>query len=209
LLILIFRLSKILRRVVLAFLICFFIFLQQVYQPHILTLFSFIQYFLMGFLLLDVYLSGWQPKIPPIFSFIMGVLSLVFIDYINLYASPYYEYLFVAVLFLFCVLALMDEFWKKIFSLGFLTTIGGMCYSIYLWHDLVMSAVGNKTVMYNFSHSYIATVLWQYCLIIPSVLIFSSCFYLLVEKPCMDRDWPIKLWRFITLQKPPLPSKAN
>jgi hypothetical protein len=35
----------------------------------------------------------------------------------------------------------------------------------------------------------------QCCLITPTVLLFCGTFFLLVERPWMDREWPMKLWR--------------
>lgn len=196
-LVLILKLSEWFRRVLLLFLIFLFTFLQHLFHPTIITLFNFIQYFLLGFLLVDVYLSGWKPKINFLISFLAGIVSLVFILYPDLYRAHYYEYLFIPVLFMLCVLALTSEFWQKIFSIRFFTVIGGMCYSIYLWHDNIVSVVGNKLVLFNFSHSYPLVILWQLVCLLFFVVLGSGIFYLLIERPCMDKDWPIRLWRAI------------
>lgn len=197
LLVLILKLSPYVRRSLLAFLIIFFTSLQHIFHPTTLTLFSFIQYFLSGFLLVDVYLSGWKPNLHPLVSFFVGGLSLLAFVYLDIYGNSFNEYLFIPVLFLFCVLVMMDEFWKRIFSLHFFTVVGGMCYSIYLWHNIVISAIGNKVARFNISHSYPIDLLWQLSILLPAVLLFSICFYLLIERPCMDKDWPAKLWWFL------------
>lgn len=71
--------------------------------------------------------------------------------------------------------------------------IGGMCYTIYLLHlpffGLVAQFVQKNTAANTFSGNF-----WIY--FFPAVftlLIISSGFYLLIEKPCMERDWHIKL----------------
>ncbi len=35
----------------------------------------------------------------------------------------------------------------------------------------------------------------QAAMILPAVILFCGVFFLLVERPCMDRQWPAKLWR--------------
>ena len=80
--------------------------------------------------------------------------------------------------------------------------IGGMCYSIYLLHLLVIAALFKVTrhailpgalYVVNFSIQLLFTV-------VPTVAI-CSVFFLLVERPCMDPSWPAKLWHLITGRK--------
>jgi peptidoglycan/LPS O-acetylase OafA/YrhL len=203
LLILILKLPKIYRRLLLVFLTAFFVFLQQRFPINTLSIYSFIQYFLMGFLLVDVYLSQWHIKINRMLSFLAGLFILYIIFYINLYGQPLNEYVFMAVSFCFYILVLKDSLWKKIFSLKLLTTIGGMCYSIYLWHTIIISAAGNRIASFGVFHSYFAAVFWYFLILVPVILLFTTSFYLLIEQPCMDKDWPIKLWSKIkTVLKP-------
>jgi hypothetical protein len=35
----------------------------------------------------------------------------------------------------------------------------------------------------------------QSCLILPVVLLFCGTFFILIERPCMHRDWPKTLWQ--------------
>lgn len=197
LLILILKLPALWRRSLLVFLVVLFTGLQHFFQPTVVTLFSFIQYFLMGFLLVDLYLSGWELRLKPVTSFILGALALVAFLYVDVYSGIFYELAFIPAVFLVCVLALTDSFWKKVFSLRFFTAIGGMCYSIYLLHNIIISIFGNRTTDFNISTSYPVVLLWHLAILLPIVLVFSTCFYLLIEQPCMDREWPRKLWNFI------------
>jgi peptidoglycan/LPS O-acetylase OafA/YrhL len=197
LLVLILRLGKVYRRTLLSFLVLFFIFLQQHFPWSDLTIYSFIQYFLLGFLLVDVYLSGFKLRMNAVFSFFCGATLLFSMVYMDLYRSFLYEYVFAMALFTFCVFGLTNDLWKRILSIRFLTAVGGMCYSIYLWHNLVISAVGNYAIHFNVSHSYPITVIWQCVILFPIILLSCTCFYLLIEQPCMDREWPVKLWRLI------------
>lgn len=197
LLVLILKLSKTWRRLVLALAVFFFIFFQHQFPLNMRTLYSFIQYFLLGFLLVDVYLCGFKLNLKRLYSLLLGIGLLGGLLYVNLYRSAWEESLFAALLFLFFALVLSNDLWKKIFSTRFLTVIGGMCYSIYLWHNIILPGAGNRTVLFNFSHSYPLVLLWQMLILLPIILAVSTVFYVFIERPCMDKDWPLKLWQWI------------
>jgi peptidoglycan/LPS O-acetylase OafA/YrhL len=78
-----------------------------------------------------------------------------------------------------------------------LTSIGGMCYSIYLIHVIFISGIGNVSVSWQVSSNFLATFLFQLLVILPIVLLASTIFFVLIEKPCMDKDWPKKLYYYI------------
>jgi len=193
-LVLIFRLPKLLRRIILPALVVFFTFIQSYYSLPVLTIYSFIQYFLMGFLLVDIYLSGFKLIMNRFWSVVWGLAALIPFIYLDTYRTPYFDFIFIPVLFGLVLLVMTNEFWRKIFSLRPLTAIGGMCYSIYLWHNFIISAVGNRTIHINFTDSYVPAMLWHISLLVVPVVGASAVFYLLIEKPCMDKDWPVKLW---------------
>jgi peptidoglycan/LPS O-acetylase OafA/YrhL len=200
LLVLVLKAPKFYRRIALVAAVFFFIFFQHLFPLKMRTLYSFIQYFLLGFLLVDVYLSGFKLKLNTVLSGLLGGGLLFGTLYVNLYRSAWEESLFAVLLFSFFALVLSNELWQKIFRTRFLTAIGGMCYSIYLWHDIILSGAGNKTVMYNFSHAYPLALLGQLIILLPIILIISTFFYLFIEQPCMDRNWPLKLWDFIKVK---------
>ena len=75
--------------------------------------------------------------------------------------------------------------------------IGGMCYSIYLIHYafLHLSVQFTKYLMVE-SWSNLQNLLVQLILNFFLVLIVSSAFFVFVEKPTMDKDWPKKLLQY-------------
>jgi peptidoglycan/LPS O-acetylase OafA/YrhL len=73
------------------------------------------------------------------------------------------------------------------------TNIGGMCYSIYLFHGLLISGVGRVTKPLHFGSSFTLYFLLQALLILPIVVLVCAAFFILVERPCMDKEWPRKL----------------
>jgi peptidoglycan/LPS O-acetylase OafA/YrhL len=74
-----------------------------------------------------------------------------------------------------------------------ITVIGGMCYSIYLLHGRVLAFVihGGLAALVNLG-SFASDYLVVAAICIPAVIAVSSVFYVLVERPCMAPDWPMK-----------------
>jgi peptidoglycan/LPS O-acetylase OafA/YrhL len=79
-----------------------------------------------------------------------------------------------------------------------------MCYSIYLFHFLIISAVCRISKPMHFGPNFWVYYLLQAVLVVPFVLMFCGAFFLLVERPCMDKNWPRKL-RNRWLVSPPAP----
>jgi peptidoglycan/LPS O-acetylase OafA/YrhL len=72
--------------------------------------------------------------------------------------------------------------------------IGGMCYSIYLIHYafLHLSVKFTKYLMVS-SLSYSQNLMVQATVNLVLVLMMSGAFFVLIEKPTMDKNWPKKL----------------
>jgi peptidoglycan/LPS O-acetylase OafA/YrhL len=173
-------------------------------RAHVLIGF-YIPFFLAGLLLSDLYVtkSEWKRSIAwdtaalccwPFVWFlgpVSGHLLLPFII-IVLYLAAFRGCIFPAV-----------------FGNRIITNIGGMCYSLYLFHILVISSVGRISKPWHFGNSFWAYFLLQACLILPVVLTVCGAYFLLVERPCMDREWPKKiknrLFASATISRLPLP----
>jgi peptidoglycan/LPS O-acetylase OafA/YrhL len=97
----------------------------------------------------------------------------------------------------FYLIVFGNKWWNKIFSLRGITLIGGMCYSIYLLHTVIISAVGRLTAGRLQGYSYLTFYWSQVVIFLVAVLAISAIYFLLIEKPCMKRDWHTKLWQKI------------
>jgi peptidoglycan/LPS O-acetylase OafA/YrhL len=73
--------------------------------------------------------------------------------------------------------------------------IGGMCYSIYLLHYAFFHFLVSYTSKIQLGKGYKIDYLIQILIALPIMLVVTTVFYLLVERPCMDKDWPKKLYR--------------
>ena len=77
--------------------------------------------------------------------------------------------------------------------------IGGMCYTLYLLHlplfGLMMRFADRMIVWDSYSLSF----LLQFSLGLVVLLLIGGLFFLLIEKPCMEKDWPKRLRKRIGL----------
>lgn len=192
-----------LRRIIIVLLILFFIIIQSTINLPFKSLLDYIQYFLIGFILTDLVISKHQFCFGNIHTILLGVVSLVYIfavdpNYIfgnSSIGSYLYKIMLCIFIFVFNYSILFGKSWKKIFSFKILTVIGGMCYSIYLLHYPVISALGNPLVK-NIKYVSQYSLYWFLCcfLLITAILFISCVFYKLIEQPCMKKKWYVGLF---------------
>ncbi len=165
------------------------------YGAHV---FKYLHYFLCGMLMADMYVekikflkSGWL-------GFGVGITSLLlFPFFFGLYDAAGYVIKSVLMVLLFYT-ALNNEKMIKLFSYPPVAIIGGMCYSIYLIHEQVISAAGRLLKFLSIDRPVIIFIV-SYLLLLMVVLIVSAIYYKLVEQPCMRRNW----WKKFFRQRPP------
>ncbi len=158
----------------------------------------YLAFFLSGFLLCDLYLS--RKEWPQSFWW----------DAVALCAWPLVWYMgrnsghivLPFVILLLYLAAFHGKVCSAIFSNRVITDIGGMCYSIYLFHFLVIYMAKHNTWRLHLGQNFWLYYALQAALIIPAVLLCCGTFFLLVERPCMDRDWPRKLWDAVQARNP-------
>jgi peptidoglycan/LPS O-acetylase OafA/YrhL len=81
----------------------------------------------------------------------------------------------------------------RILTIEWLAIIGGMCYSIYLWHFFLIALVFKVSRRLIVTHDLLTNFLLQGIIILPCVLAFCVVYFVLIERPCMDPAWPQKL----------------
>ncbi len=158
-----------------------------------LQLFAWLHYFLVGFLLVDLYLVDWKSKpsatrlwdIIGLGSWLMLALLLYLRIYRNLVTPPF--------LLLGFIGAFRGPALKQLVTLPWVAVSGGMCYSVYLYHDIVTELMAPLTHKIYVGPSYLANFAVQALLIVPPVFVVSALFFVFLEKPFMYRDWPERL----------------
>lgn len=194
----IFRQLKWVRRSLVIVSSIMFIWFDYYEKLPFISLLNYIEYFLIGILLADLYVSNEKINKPiPLPGLITLALlaSLWMFDTESLdsvYKKVLWESLQLTAIFGSYYLILFHKS-LKIFANPVITGIGGMCYSIYLLHYPLISIIGNPLMGVSFSGiSYVNNIVYTIILLVV-ILLASSAFYLLVERPCMDKNWPAKL----------------
>lgn len=157
-----------------------------------ISILCYLQYFLAGFLLADLYVlmkpgmrnsAGWDVIAA---AGLAGSFGWMYLGYSLEYAGPlsllvgYYA-------------VFRGVFVRRLLSLAFISTVGGMCYSIYLIHNHVIAASGFTTEQISAHLSFPFRMGVQSLLLLPLVMLTSGIFYVAIERPCMNPDWPRQL----------------
>jgi len=149
--------------------------------------------FLLGFLLADLYLlQRDRIKRKTYVSDVLGLIGFVsaymFFD-LNHWLN---SFLFLIATLLIFVGVFGGKFLNHLFTRKVVTVIGGMCYTIYLIHYVILfllvkpiSTYVVNTSKLNFYTSYMVMLI----IVIPILLVLSSIFFYYVEKPFMYPKW--------------------
>jgi peptidoglycan/LPS O-acetylase OafA/YrhL len=161
------------------------------YNPLSLTIVYEGQYFLAGFLLCDFYVVDWQ-RIPS--HYLWDVICLPLWLWTFWWDSSWYH----VWLPLACVVLYIGAFkgpaQRRFFCHPLIATTGGMCYSLYLIHNLVLSGTAALFRPMLTGHPPSAALVWLLT-VVSTLVVFAVglVFFVLLERPCMERDWPQKL----------------
>jgi peptidoglycan/LPS O-acetylase OafA/YrhL len=156
------------------------------------------QYFLVGLLAADVYVVTWKRSPARSFAWdalaLLGAAALVpalAVPGAAPWAMPW-------VVFALLLGGLASRGVSRCLSTPAIATIGGMCYSIYLFHLELLWLGSRVTFHASVGPPFWANFLVQAVVLGVFVLGASGVFFVLVERPCMRRDWPRRLWRRVT-----------
>jgi peptidoglycan/LPS O-acetylase OafA/YrhL len=156
-----------------------------------MTILYSIQYFLAGFLLCDLYVVGWESIRS---HWLWDVVCLPLWIWVFWWNSPWYHVWLPLACVVLYVGAFKGPVMRAFFRNPVIATIGGMCYSIYLTHNLVLT---RATALFRSlapqPYSRPAAVWLISAFITLTVFAAGLVFYVLLERPCMERDWPRKL----------------
>jgi peptidoglycan/LPS O-acetylase OafA/YrhL len=167
-----------------------------------MSILFFGQYFLMGLLVADVFVlnletmkRSWLWDVAAIAS-----MAVMFVPKRGLY-WPHAATPFVAGVL--CVAAMRCVALRWFFANKWVAVTGGMCYSIYLLHFIFIAVLfkfARRAILAN--APFFVNYAIQLLLVAVPVVLLCVVFFLLVERPCMDPDWPSKLWVKLTGRRP-------
>jgi len=151
-----------------------------------ISLFNFLHYFLAGFVLADLYLSFAGREIKRNFKWdLMTAVSTAAIIAVLLRFGHFYFLLPVMIGFMYagCYLGR----WSNAFvRMRWVVIIGGMCYTIYLYHvTIIARAFLSTSSLSSMARPFNLDFFIQCVLIIPLVLIVCGWLFIFTEKPFM------------------------
>lgn len=190
------------RRLLLFFIALSFLLINHFnFSPfHFISLINYLHYFLIGFLLADLYVSNSTLLPKTKFDYLIGLFFFLIIwlfdnkDFSSYSQKFIWELILLISIFIFYYYVLFHKIFKFL-SFKLITNIGGMCYSIYLLHYPIISMFGNPILKYSFSNYPYLNILIYSIILILLILLISSIFFLLVERPCMNNDWYKKIFK--------------
>jgi len=164
------------------------------------TLLGKLPFFMAGFLFGELYLGGhMNPKGRNHFWDFLFIAIVVFIVWSGRFGLDYPFLPWLAVFIL--TAAFRGKFLHWLLGQRLLTIIGGMCYTIYMYHWLLISGLYHVTKKIS-THIYGLDLVLQFAVLSVIVLTLCSVLFVLFERPFMQRDWPQKFWNWLTRQKP-------
>lgn len=177
--------------------------------PFQLTILAYLQYFLAGLLLADIYLvegslpysrnRGWD-----VVS-LAGWSSLFYIVQDSIWVQAILPFL----IMLLYIAAFRGVAFRAFFRNQWIATIGGMCYTIYLVHSYSMAILFKRTRHLVVFHDLLANLAVQLVIMLPIIAVVCLIFYTLIERPCMDPKWPRKLIAYLSGHRTALKPAAS
>jgi peptidoglycan/LPS O-acetylase OafA/YrhL len=171
--------------------------------PH-QSLADYFEFFLLGFLLADLYVNheleiGRREWL----RFAGAVISFG-----SIWICPF-KYLVLPIgLFFYC--GFKSRVARHLLSNRWVTTIGGMCYSIYLIHWMLITTFGGR-ILRQFTNSYAVDFTIHTALLTLLILFAGAIYFKLIERPCMSRDWYKRIFigvKSIVFQSKAIPQGA-
>lgn len=193
-----FRIPSVARRSILLIVIFVKILLTNLtpwLDPFTLSLPYLFEFFLVGLLIADIFLTEWKSQpIRKKFYDLLTIFSVVILFSTWTWDKNLeWKFIFIGSLFLTVYGAMRSVHVNNFLKNPWITGLGGMCYSIYLLH---LGLIEFFIMIYKHflpSEAYWINYWIGLVLFIPILLLICIPFFLLVEKPCMDSEWPRKL----------------
>ena len=150
-------------------------------------------YFFCGIFLADCYILRDKENNGKEIAFIALAVFICWL-FVPAYISPWLCVLKIFMTLLIFYLFITNDILKNILSKQLIAIIGGMCYSIYLIHMGVFGIMRHYFFTIKFFNSTLINLILHYFIGVAVVLIISGIFFLLVEKPTMQRVWYKKIF---------------
>jgi peptidoglycan/LPS O-acetylase OafA/YrhL len=158
------------------------------------TLASHLQYFLAGFLLADLHVTGAVARAwaTPRAADGLGLAALLAAPLVW-QSATLTRVVFPALVVALALAAFHGGWGRRLLCLRGLTLVGGMCYSIYLVHYALLPPLSALTARAVGGGGWAWEVAWQIVLLVPLLVAASALFFAAVERPFMRVAWTERL----------------
>lgn len=155
-----------------------------------------LQFFLIGFLVCDFYIIDCPTRKSGQYRwdlfFIAACIGIVF-----LHEKPVIRFCLAWLLLICLVAAFKGVFCRRFLSYRGITIIGGMCYTIYMYHLFMISLLIRPLKLLQ-THSFTLDLCIQFVAMSPVIFITCALLFVVLERPFMKKDWPCRLLRFLS-----------
>lgn len=173
--------------------------LESFSQIPILSLLTLAHFFCAGILAADLFVSASNGAVSQ-----GSGLKLGRFDFLALIAFGLWQALSILpqpimflvrplIVFLLLIAALRGPLFRRFLSIPLVYLIGGMCYTIYLWHGPLWRQLWRLISGFTVTFDYPLYFVLYGSVIGLVILVFCAICFLLCEKPFMQRDWPARL----------------
>ncbi len=182
-----------------------------------LSILGYVDYFAAGFLLADIYVLNWKGSThKSVLADMAGILAAVALlccllsSPVHWAVSPPGPGLEWSVLAPFLVLAFYGcvfrgRWLNSVTTNRWIVVTGGMCYSFYLYHSLVIGAMFSRGTLrfYNRHYPFVVNLFVQCALILPVVAIVCTFCYLVFEQPFMRKELQRRVFAAVSSARTP------
>jgi peptidoglycan/LPS O-acetylase OafA/YrhL len=189
------------RRLLLSFLIAGGVAVSFVFGNHYrvwASLLGNIHFFLLGFLFADLFVEEQLSSAPARYQWDLaavgaGVLLVLGEAHINKVAVP------VAIIIGFFA-AFRGIIMSRCLQNPWISTIGGMCYTIYMYHVICISILIRATTKVHLANASLDLFV-QFLLLTLAIIPACGVLFVVLERPFMNRNWPAKAWQALRGRK--------
>lgn len=165
------------------------------------SLLGYAQYFVAGFVLAELYSVYGRRRQNDWKWDCISVLGWPVLVGLLLLGEYWVEWIMPWLIMLLYIAAFHGKWMNRFVANLWITTIGGMCYSIYLLHNYAIAAVGRVTEQIGSGGSFAFSLAIQFLLITPPVLVICALYFRAIERPCMRPAWYRDLGAFLVRVK--------
>lgn len=160
-----------------------------------------IPFFLIGLLLTDFYLSekiDWTVR-----TFRWDCLSFAALAGVVVTQNyDWSKYLVPGLILLGCLGGLRGRLSSWFLSKRLIVIAGGMCYTVYLYHYLLISLFYRGTKVFRTGKPWL-DLLIQFLIMLPLIFLVCAAMFAACERPFMRPDWLPRFWSRVSGRKPP------